>query len=387
VSAVLPSTLNEFQESFGTTASRFFLQAAARTLLPNERIVVCMRYPVPSQNVKLWYLSAQRRGAYTGLMRCGSVWVCPVCQVAITERRKNELAEAIENTRKKYVTLMVTYTIQHSNRDNLKHLIDTMTQTFRKLRSGGAWQTIKGEYAIMHSVRALEITYGQSGWHPHFHELIFCSSDIVDTRIGADNRPIVSIDDIGQSLERQIGPMWVKLLQKAGRHAIEGRAVNVSTKTGDVAAYINKYGYAPQEKTGWTEAHEITKQPSKRASLGGKTPLELLYDYACGSEKSGHLWLEYARATKGKSQLQWSRGAKQELGIGEISDSEAVNADEHEEHKVLLANIPLDVWKEVYRQERQGQLLIAATNQDLNTIYNVLDSIDPTWDAKDRKPH
>jgi hypothetical protein len=272
---------------------------------------------------------------------------------------------------------MLNYTLQHSLADKLPDLLEALSTSYRALRSGRLWQLIKQEYLIRHGVRSLEVTYGSSGWHPHYHELLFLDAEILSA---------ASIEDIGASLERQIAPLWVEKLHAIKRAASLEHGFVVSTKPGDIAAYLNKYGFAPRQKSGWTEAAEITKQQSKRASLQGRTPTQLLYDYTQGDQQAGYLWRDYARATKRRSQLQWTRGAKAALGIGEISDDEAVGLDDLNPEKILLARIPLNVWKEITRRNKAAFLLRAIEREDFSAVFGELDSIDPSWKDDDTLP-
>jgi len=70
------------------------LQREARALLPNERVVFCMRR-VKGATVDVFYSPDHQSAHYGGLMVCGSVWVCPVCAIKISEKRRVELEKAI----------------------------------------------------------------------------------------------------------------------------------------------------------------------------------------------------------------------------------------------------------------------------------------------------
>jgi hypothetical protein len=71
---------------------------------------------------------------------------------------------------------------------------------------------------------------------------------------------------------------------------------------------------------------------------------------------SSILYREYDACFKGKKQLHWSRGFRDLLGLGEEQTDEEL-AEGTDEITSLFASIPLNIWKEVLRKERRGQLL------------------------------
>ena len=167
-------------------------------------------------------------------------------------------------------------------------------------------------------MRSLEVTYGANGWHPHIHELFL--QDVKNS-----DYKTFPPDLQAQGLESEIAGQWINTLKKSQLTASLERGVKVLCTQGDIAAYLEKYGKIPQEKTGeWTTAHELTKAGQKKGRIEGKTPFELLIECACGVESSGAAFVEFAEAFKGKAQLRWSPGTRELLGIG---------ADELEEHR------------------------------------------------------
>jgi len=360
-------TMESMLERYGGTTLRYYLQAEARRLRPDDRVTICMRRRIPLRETELWYLPEKRRGYISGLMRCGSGWMCPVCAAAIAEQRRAELSAAIDENRDRFFTLLVTYTAQHNAGDRLTMVLQDMQTAYRRVRSGRGWQDIKSEWLLVHGVRATEITYGDNGWHPHYHELLFLDNDLLK---------IASITEARDSLRNAIEARWIEALSKQGRGALRGVALDISDKPGDVADYITKYGRQPATAgEAWGEAAEISKANVKRAAPGGRTPHQLLWDSSKGDQQASGLWVEYAKATKGRSQLQWTRGAKDDLGVGNVSDMDAVKADEKDPAKVLLATIPAPMWRVIARENRLAQILRLVELGDFAGAYDVLDEI------------
>src|SRR5664279_1636637 len=89
---------------------RYATQAAARSILPMERINNCLRVPT-APTVDIHRTLATNSYHFQNLQTCGSVWVCPCCAAKISERRKNELKAAVishESTGGKVYLLTLT---------------------------------------------------------------------------------------------------------------------------------------------------------------------------------------------------------------------------------------------------------------------------------------
>lgn len=66
---------------------------------------------------------------------------------------------------------MVTFTLSHHAGESLQALLDGVMQAFRKVRRTRVIREIFDE-RVTASVRALEVTWGKNGWHPHIHLLL-----------------------------------------------------------------------------------------------------------------------------------------------------------------------------------------------------------------------
>jgi hypothetical protein len=361
------SDFDSFLEKYGYTAMRFYLQAIARDLLPHERIEICWRYLLPNVNlVEIIYSEERKRARSRGTMKCGSVWVCPVCATYITERRRVELKTAIDRSRDDLFAVLITYTAKHNQGDKLANLLSDMLLAFRTMKGGEMWQTIKSEWYMVGSVRAVEITYGDSGWHPHFHELLF-----------ADVRMLRKISEgeitvYAWSLQNQLRSRWQESLQKHGRDCSLDIGVTVRCTDQDVVEYVSKYGKMPRETGNGSIGDEVARGSAKRARGTNFGVYDILFAARNGDKRWEKLFLEYVHATKGKSQLQWSPGLKSRLEIEIIRDeiaAEGVQTDTD----VLLATITRDEWKWFVSWGYLGQLMTIANTGDKKALADYLD--------------
>lgn len=340
-------------------AMRWALQSAARELLPDERVASCLRRVVPlRQWVDVLYSPKVKRAHYRGLRVCGSVWCCPVCAAKITERRRVELTQAVIGN-SQFKTALVTLTLRHSQEDRLDVVLDALLSAYRFIKTGRQWQRFACDVGMVGSVRALEVTHGANGWHPHLHVLTFQTGSPGD-------------------LEGFFTERWLAALAREGQEALSGPGVDVRTADRDVADYVAKYGKEPVDTDRpfrWTMEHELTKAPVKQAGFGGASPSQLLADYACHNDKeAGNRWREYALAFKGKRQLVWSRGLRDLLGLGQEQSDEEI-AKQHEQVAFVLAQMTLNQWRVVLANDARGELLEIAGSGDVGRVWLFLGAI------------
>jgi hypothetical protein len=353
---------------YGATAMRFYLQSIARELLPNHRIQVCWRYPLPArETIDIIFSEERKRARAVGTMKCGSAWVCAPCQLFITERRREELGQALTNCRDRYTPFMVTYTASHSKAMGLHTLLSQMQEAYRATRSGRRWQEIKSEFALQGSVRVLEVTYGESGWHPHYHELMLVDNQhIVEYFEGATL-------EYSEGLEAVLSDIWISELKLKHLSGKKGVALRVSDTNSAAKEYILKYGKLPLDSDFREKANEVSRGMTKAARNGNIGPLEILFN-AESNRRYARLFIEYAEATKGKSQLQWSRGLKSDLEIETIRDQMACEGAETDTDR-LLAQIPTEMWRFLAEKYHLAQVMTVANTGENAALTKLLKAL------------
>lgn len=339
---------NEGENTWSKTVTKYWLQSLARELLSREsRIHVCMHCLSPvSSTVDVLKHPESNRAYYSGLMVCGMVWVCSICAARITEERRQELTRALEVTG--FTPYLVTYTLRHKRKDRLTDLVNSTLIAFRAMKSGKAWQYLKDDYGWVGSIKSLEVTHGDNGWHPHQHELV-----LLDEPLSKSSQ---------KGLLSDLRLKWDGVLRKRGFDASWDHGVDLRATSQDVQDYVAKWGHQPIV-TGWGMEHELTKQPVKRGKQGGRTPAQLLSDYGVGDLGAAHIWREYAEAFKGKKQLVWSKGLRGILGMGvELPDDEI--AKSLPQGTEILARLSPVEWKAIRKADLRGELLDAAATME-----------------------
>ncbi len=313
------------------------LQSIVRLALPGHRIHTCMRH-VRSDRREVQVRESQKSGKayFAGLMSCGSVWTCPVCAPKIQAVRAQEVRAAIDAWDGS--VFLLTQTVPHDRQDALETLLEGFTLALRKFKGCKGYTNAQKRHLISGSIRALEITDGRNGWHPHAHTILFCKSRYTDL----------------DQLCADLFPLWQSAARRAGfAKRLSPQAFDVQDARA-VCHYVTKLGTEYE----WGPEHELTKAHSKRGHGSSLTPFDMLRHYL-ESPDDGRLlarFAEFAYCFHGKRQLVWSDGLKKRLLGSEGLTDEQVAASIGEYDQVL-ATITLQEWKIIRRYNLQPHVL------------------------------
>lgn len=332
--------INESHEN-GHRFLRYQMQAAAKHILPGNRVGICLRHQREKYGtVDVFKHRQTQKAFYGGLMVCGSVWICPVCASKISERRRAELKEASNVYREAGGNLtMLTLTLSHSKTDKLDDLLKSLGQAVLKFRSGKRYETLRKELDIVGSVRALEVTYGKNGWHPHIHLLNFHECALEPWQ--------------REEYEERFYNLWSAACQKFGLSCSREHGVKLDDAS-EADQYIGKWGDLVDKH--WGIDSEMTKSHIKKGREEGLTPFDFLRRIVeDGDLEYAMQFKEYAAAMKGKTQLYWSRGLKKKFEIVEKTDEEV--ATEKEEPADLLGGLSWQDWRYIVKHDYRAKLL------------------------------
>jgi hypothetical protein len=330
----------ESLDGSGSRLRRWDLLTAAQKLLPGHRVGVCNRAVCQHEQQVSVYRRRDGSGAYyAGLMQCGSVWACPVCSAKVTERRRVELRQALDNARNAGLSpLLLTLTVPHQVHQELSEVLGGLLSAYKALVSGrNALSKLEG---YVGQVRSLEVTYGSNGWHPHLHVLLFVRSDLSSTWLEGHQKSILA--------------RWAHVVGAVGLGRVHHRFGVDLVGADRCADYVAKWGLA----------EEMTKTGQKVGRVStSRTPFQLLED-SSSDWLSGVLFEHYVEAMHGRAQLYWSRGLRDLLDLGaERSDEELV---EHEEQgDELYVSLTRAEWTAVLRRGARSALLELARAGDV----------------------
>jgi hypothetical protein len=290
-----------------------------------------------------------------GLLKCGKIWLCPVCSAKIRHGRSEEVTRAaVEWMSRGGLVFLVTFTARHAASHLLSDLMDAIQGTradkergikrqagaYQRLITGGTWagrperglSGIRDRVGFLGMIRATEITVSQgNGWHPHIHALVFVGAKTTGT--GAE-RKITGVfapsDSQLAELEGHFRSVWTNHLAKVDQgfkpsdeHGVDFKRLETVKDAEDFGKYIAK------TQDGKDPAKELTRADLKSAKGGNLTPFEMLGrigDLLGGvpeEDADGHgglewclgKWAEYEAGTKGRRAIEWTRFLRALLGI------------------------------------------------------------------------
>jgi hypothetical protein len=357
--------------------SDYLLQDQASKLLQHKfRVKYCLKRKINKSELRnVCWNQTTKKAHFGNVIRCGSVWVCPVCAKKITEKRRLELAIINERWKNgitlfspvdqaktfvgpprfnqqhvKGYTYLITLTNPHYAQDRLSTLREKQKEAMKKFFSDR-----KGRYIFDHMlgkrfhITNYEVTYGQNGWHPHHHILVFSDK-------------YLSIHEFS-ALHEVMADHW-----RASLAAVGIRKVKDSEKF--IACDFQDGTYADQYVGKWGIEHEMTKGHVKKGRETF-TPFDLLRLSEQDNPIFGHklpskLFQEFAIAFKGARQLMFSRGLKHAFAIKDLTDDEI--ADSVLDEAEFLTTIEDMAFHLLCKYKKRAQFLDCITNDKLNGV-------------------
>lgn len=146
----------------------------------------------------------------------------------------------------------VTLTIPHGIGDDLHDTLARLSAALKRMSSDNTFRRHKAqcEVEIVGYIRAQEVTYGDNGWHPHYHLLVFTKEATCGSSV----------------IQYLYSGAWRRACLKAGLpepHPVYGCTVQDGAHA---ARYASKWGIED----------EMTKGHTKKAKRHGLTPWGLL---------------------------------------------------------------------------------------------------------------
>ena len=291
------------------------------------------------------------RAAFVGTTRCGSPWACPVCAPRIAAARAQTLMPQVANLMDAgWSAWLVTLTVRHDRSMPLRGIWDVLSKAWGRVTSGKVWDKVRKRGGV-ELVRGYDVTYSQAhGWHPHLHVSLYLAPGHKDPR----------------GVAKCFQSRWMAILSRLGWQALPGAQHVVQANDPAAAA---RYSVTP------AACYETVAMALKRARTGkaGRTPFEILESAAEGNLASRHLWREYVAATKGRRQVNTSKGLH-------LKDPEA---DVVEQAGEAIADIGPDAMSELDRRRLSAPLLDAVEHAAPENRYEAARVILLTLESKE----
>lgn len=252
----------------------YALRSALRPLAVTRRIADCgLRARTETPELVIRDYKTERRAWWEGVLSCGRQFACPVCAARRAAQRKDEIRRLRGDSNGRWQ--MVTLTMQHNASQSLDPLLDKLMQSWRTIRTRRSVRDLFDSH-ITASIRAVEVTFGKNGWHPHIH-LLLRTSHWTDA-----DRAI---------LERE----WLSVVDgKPGVSVVWSTPFAGSDV--ERACYLAKLG---------AELAGLGKEPKS----GNLSPWHIARR-ALSDERHARLWVEYQEAMRGRRILEFDERAK-----------------------------------------------------------------------------
>lgn len=311
---------------------------------------VAQRAMTEGKALKLCYLASERRvtvsvgpqlvAHVSGIHRCGSVWACPVCAPVVRHGRAVEIDQGASRLFKAGGSaLLVSATGAHRKGDPLAPLFNLTCKFGELTMTGAKAKGLRDRLGLVGSVRALDITYGDNGPHPHVHSMM-CFDRVLSPGEVAELRTFL----FGR---------WELALVKRGfprLHPVAGLDVRPVYDSEGMSEYLTKV------EDGWSVGSEVARPDRKQH---GRTPFGLLSDWALGGDLDARaLWLEYEQVTFGRKAIQWSSGLRRYL-LGDLVEQtdEELAASEGEDEVLVTWRFDHQEWNTWVRAGDMGLVL------------------------------
>lgn len=367
---------------------RYIARGALREVSAQQRVKDC-GYATHTPGGAVALRHAEGVAGLAGLVTCGRVWLCPVCNSKVMARRALEVGAALSWVISSgHSMLWGALTVQHGPGTPLSGMLGIQRAAWRRVVSSKTWRGMSSTTTVAHShvdacpwdcdrktsqvllpspgrigyLRAAEVTTGANGWHPHFHPLMVFQG--IDT----------------DALERhaaQLRWMWVDEVRRAGGAAENNAAQHLRVVTAaeadeGLAGYLTK---ATFDGSTVSPLEVVWSQGKARASrdTGTSAHWSILHRLADG-EPLGPRWREFESSIGQHRALLWSRGLRDFAGVGAEVEDEDVAAAEHGDAEDTVAFISPSGWRTLReRPERVAQVLRVQESMGWAAVRVLLD--------------
>lgn len=302
-------------------------------------------YEVDSVTVHLRHggQTGELRAGVSGVYRCGSPWLCPVCAVHKAHDRADRVRAVADATygRGGQVALVVL-TASHSADVCLADFKALVQGASRKARQGVAWTRIAERHEILGVVVGQEVTLSRvHGWHYHQH-LVVPVDGPTDEEAEAAGNDRDALEKLVRARAHAAGDAvaerYKAMIRAAGgtvsdRH---GTWVRVAEDEADAADYAAKGSMA------WEVAGAATKDETKVA--GSLTPWDIATAAYGGDGWARARWAEYVDVMPGTRSCVVSSALAKKLDIARGDDAEEGQQVLHEPDEIV-GEVSAPTWR------------------------------------------
>jgi hypothetical protein len=187
------------------------------------------------------------------------------------------------------------------------------------MQQSKTWRTFRDDCMVRHLIRCHEVTFGENGWHPHTHVLLFAlfPHDVM-------------------TWQDRLSALWMHFVRdELGDKHVPSAEHGLDLSTCDDGSYIAKMGL------------EVSGATTKQGREGHLSSWQVAREVVDG-RMSTERWREYAEGMNGCHQLQWSRGLRE--AFGEPAEESSFCPDNEFCESSAIADIPRETWRAMSRE-------------------------------------
>jgi len=285
---------------------------------------------------------------FSGLQTCGSVWVCPICSLKISQQRRMEVFKitAEMNRRPGVNAGHLVLTLRHDKSDSLNVVKKILLKSWRQTMQAREYRDLCKQYKHLGDIRTLEVKVSQrTGWHPHLHILMFG----------------ISSQDEMENFAASIISLYCR---KNERASLEGQYYKGIYNEGDIEEYLTK----------WEISDELTMTNMKtgKKEKDSYTPWDLLQNTELNTRWKVHRFREYAKEMIGNRQMTFSKEVRKIREQMKIKTDEEIVKEKQIEAEELLA-IDVPVWRKITDNYLQPDILNNFENGGVPMVQRLLE--------------
>ena len=258
---------------------------------------------------------------YAGLNSCKSAWCCPVCSARQMSKYAAKIACAIDALKERdQVAAMVTLTVPHTSGFTCEQTTEILYNVWKAFTLHGnkilaaskndIFSNCMAALESKHRVRVCEYTWGQKGWHPHFHCLLWFPRKNIDKLLEWEERLNQRWLELCKRYTiRQLLIGYPKTQRKTVKAQVVARVNIMYSKLNDVSkcVYISQKDnkVIVQESStylcGWGGDKELTGNVKNKATKEGHYTWQQILEKAINGDPTQDWWklyFEYAIATR-----------------------------------------------------------------------------------------
>lgn len=289
----------------------------------------------------VFVLADEDKANYFGLAFCKSPWICPVCSAKRMSKYAAEIAcalDALAQPKYNQLACMITFAIPHSRNMSCEETTEILYNTWKdfiekgnkrgsstylknienkfkhnqekkvvKVKSNDPFNRFCEYFNCTHRVRVCEYTWGEHGWHPHFHTLFWVDANKIQEVALWQEELNTRWEKLAR---RNMVKIWNKKYPQQPPEFNKNRANRLYELSTEEDPYSGCHiSFDKNDKViiqkssmyicGWGADKELTGNYKKKASHEGHyTPHQLLELAMNGDDEKFNLFIEYAKATK-----------------------------------------------------------------------------------------